>query len=76
MADQRDRFDQLRLAEFGHRLGMRVGESPRSQQRPRDLDEQSIAFGQPVERPVRPQGIDCLRRGSLLVCAGSWRAQA
>jgi hypothetical protein len=40
-----------------------------SQQSPSDLDEQSVAFGQPVERPVRPHGIDCLLLGSLLVRA-------
>jgi hypothetical protein len=70
MPGQRDQFDQLLPAEFGHRLGiLRVRESPRSQQSPRDLDEQSIAFGQPVERPVRPHGSDCLLRCSLLVGA-------
>ena len=40
-----------------------------SQQSPSDLDEQSVAFGQPVERPVRPHSGDCLRPGSLLVRA-------
>src|SRR5438067_1770878 len=70
MPGQGDQLDQLPPAEFVHRLGiLRVRESPRSQQSPRDLDEQSIAFGQPVERAVRPYGSDCLLPGSLLVCA-------
>jgi len=70
MSGQRDQLDESPPAKLGRRLGvLRVRESPRSHQSPSDLDKQSIAFGQPVERPVRPHGIDCLLWGSLLVRA-------
>jgi hypothetical protein len=69
MAGQGDQLDELRLAEFGNRLGiLRVGESPRSQQSSRDLDEQSIGtwLGRcKAVAAVRPSGNCSMRRQSL-----------